>query len=140
MEIPIKPFLTQLPCPIRTYDIDSARHVSNIVYIRWLEDLRLQMLKEHFPLRPLFDQGITPVITRTEIDYRKALALFDEPVGKIWMTDMGNIKFTLEAEIMIGEEVAASARQEGIFYNINNQRPARIPEELNEKYQAYFIV
>jgi len=56
------------------------------------------------------------------------------------MTDMGNIKFTLEAEIMIGEEVAASARQEGIFYNINNQRPARIPEELNEKYQAYFIV
>jgi len=98
----IKPFLTQVPCPIRTYDIDSARHVSNIVYIRWLEDLRLQMLKEHFPLRPLFDQGITPV--------------------------------------MIGEEVAASARQEGIFYNINNQRPARIPEELNEKYQAYFIV
>lgn len=140
MEIPIKPFLTHLPCPIRTYDIDSARHVSNIVYIRWLEDLRLQMLNEYFSLRPLFDQGITPVITRTEIDYRKALVLFDEPVGRMWMTDMGNIKFTLEAEIMLGEKVAASARQEGIFYNMNSHRPARIPEELNEKYQAYFIV
>ena len=30
------------PLPIRTYDIDFARIVSNIVFIRWLEDLRLR--------------------------------------------------------------------------------------------------
>ncbi len=29
-----------LSFPVRTYDIDFAGVVSNIVYIRWLEDLR----------------------------------------------------------------------------------------------------
>ncbi len=32
--------------PIRTYDIDFAGIVSNIVYVRWLEDLRLAMMEE----------------------------------------------------------------------------------------------
>jgi len=39
---PIRPFLIEVPLPVRTYDIDFAGIVSNIVYIRWLEDLRLE--------------------------------------------------------------------------------------------------
>jgi acyl-CoA thioester hydrolase len=38
--------LVELELPIRTYDIDFAGIVSNIVYIRWLEDLRIQMLAQ----------------------------------------------------------------------------------------------
>ncbi len=140
MEIPIKPFYTEIEFNVRTYDIDSARHVSNIVYIRWLEDLRIRMLEDHFPLQPMIERGITPILTRTEIDYKKAIVLFDKPLGKMWMTDLGNIKFTLEAEFSLGEELASSARQEGVFFDMVNQRPVRIPAELVEKYQAYFIV
>jgi acyl-CoA thioester hydrolase len=39
-----KPFEVALDLPIKTYDIDFAGIVSNIVYIRWLEDLRLKIL------------------------------------------------------------------------------------------------
>jgi hypothetical protein len=38
------------PLPIRTYDIDFAGIVSNIVFIRWLEDLRLGLLDQVYPL------------------------------------------------------------------------------------------
>ena len=38
---------------IQTYDIDFAGIVSNIVYIRWLEDLRLKMLETYLPLEQL---------------------------------------------------------------------------------------
>ena len=38
------------PLPIRTYDIDFAGIVSNIVFIRWLEDLRLALLDQTYPL------------------------------------------------------------------------------------------
>ena len=38
------------PLPIRTYDIDFAGIVSNIVFIRWLEDLRLGLLDQAYPL------------------------------------------------------------------------------------------
>jgi acyl-CoA thioester hydrolase len=33
----------EMPIRVRTYDIDSAGHVSNIVYLRWMEDMRLQI-------------------------------------------------------------------------------------------------
>ncbi len=36
--------------PIRTYDIDFAGIVGNIVYVRWLEDLRLAMMEEAYPI------------------------------------------------------------------------------------------
>ncbi|MBT4500790.1 MAG: hypothetical protein HOC74_23880 [Gemmatimonadetes bacterium] len=35
---------------VRTYDIDFAGVVSNIVYLRWLEDLRLAALEACYPL------------------------------------------------------------------------------------------
>jgi acyl-CoA thioester hydrolase len=44
------PFEVEIPLPVRTYDIDFAGIVNNIVYIRWLEDLRLEMLARYFPL------------------------------------------------------------------------------------------
>jgi len=36
---------------VHTYDIDFANIVSNIVYIRWLEGLRLAMLDRYLPLQ-----------------------------------------------------------------------------------------
>lgn len=42
-------FETTMAVKVATYDIDYANHVSNIVYFRWLEDLRLQLLEENFP-------------------------------------------------------------------------------------------
>ena len=51
------------PLPIRTYDIDFAGIVSNIVFIRWLEDLRLALLERllnHMKL--LKTTGLTAVL------------------------------------------------------------------------------
>jgi len=39
-------FETKMTIRVATYDIDYANHVSNIVYFRWLEDLRLQLLEK----------------------------------------------------------------------------------------------
>jgi hypothetical protein len=49
----------QLRFQVRTYDIDYAGIVSNIVYIRWLEDLRLALLDQHVPLES-FVTGLFP--------------------------------------------------------------------------------
>jgi len=39
-----KPLLVSLDIRVQTYDIDFAGHVNNQVYVRWLEDLRMEML------------------------------------------------------------------------------------------------
>jgi len=36
-----------LPITVKTYDIDFMGIVSNISYVRWMEDLRLQFLDIH---------------------------------------------------------------------------------------------
>ncbi|MEI2691642.1 MAG: hypothetical protein V9H69_18825 [Anaerolineae bacterium] len=58
-----QPLEITLSIAVRTYDIDFASIVSNIVYIRWLEDLRLQMLAEYFPLDTAMQtMNIAPVL------------------------------------------------------------------------------
>ena len=130
-----KPFEVTLNLPIKTYDIDFAGIVSNIVYIRWLEDLRLKILESYLPLEQLMEKGYCPIINSTEIKYKKALLLCDRPVGKMWIAQLGSLRCTLQAEIYLHEKLVTSATQVGCFINLETMRPMAIPEELQEIYQ-----
>ena len=129
-----KPLEVALELPVKTYDIDFAGIVSNIVYIRWLEDLRLKMLETHLPLEQIMPRGYCPIIASTEIKYKKALRIFDRPTGKMWVVQLGRSRCTLQAEICLGNEVAATATQIGFFINSETMRPMAIPEELKALY------
>lgn len=126
-----------LNLPVKTYDIDFAGIVSNIVYIRWLEDLRLEMLKTYLPLKQLMTRGYCPIISSSQIEYKKALRMFDQPVGKMWMVKLGRLRCTLQAEIYLNQELVTSATQSGFFINLSTMRPMAIPQELKEIYAQY---
>jgi acyl-CoA thioester hydrolase len=132
-----QPFEVALDLPIKTYDIDFAGIVSNIVYIRWLEDLRLKMLESYLPLEQLMAREHCPIINSTEIQYKKALRMFDRPVGKMWMSQLGRSRCTLQAEIFLGQEIAATATQVGFFMSLESMRPIAMPEELKHIYTEY---
>jgi acyl-CoA thioester hydrolase len=95
------PFEVEVHLPVRTYDIDFAGIVSNIVYVRWLEDLRLEMLARHFPLDEQLKNGIAPVIVQTQIDYKLPLRLGDIAIGKMWIKTMESLRLTVNAEISV---------------------------------------
>src|SRR5215470_9418798 len=65
------------PLPIRTYDIDFAGIVSNIVFIRWLEDLRLGFLDRAYPLLRALAEDVAPILLSTRIDYRRPVTIAD---------------------------------------------------------------
>ncbi len=52
-----KPFLFQLPIKVMTYDIDFAQIVHNAVYIRWLEDLRTELLVGTYSIEAMLADG-----------------------------------------------------------------------------------
>ena len=58
-----RPLEIELAIPVRSYDIDFAGIVSNIVYIKLLEDLRLKLLNENFSLDRQFELGYLPILT-----------------------------------------------------------------------------
>ena len=129
-----KPLEVTLKLPIQTYDIDFAGVVSNIVYIRWLEDLRLKMLESYLPLEKLIKEGYCPTLNSTQIKYQQALRLFDRPLGKMWMSELGRLRCTLQAEIYLGNRVVTTASQTGFFLDLETMRPLPIPKELKEIY------
>ncbi len=124
-------FQITLPIPVRTYDIDFVGFVSNIVYIRWLEDLRLQMLAEFFPLDTAMQaQGIAPVLLRTEIDYKRAIRLFDPVQGRMWLDEAGPVRQVLAAEFTVDGLLRAAARQTTCFIDMASGRPAPTPAAI----------
>lgn len=129
-----KPLEITLNLPVKTYDIDFAGIVSNIVYLRWLEDLRLEMFETHLPLQPLMARDYCPVVASSQIEYRKALRIFDRPVGKMWMSDLGKVRCTLKAEIYLNRKTVSTAIQTGFFVKSSTMRPIAIPEELKQIY------
>lgn len=64
-----KPLLTQLTFTPKTYEIDFSGALSNLVHVKWLEDLRPAMLSRYLPLQDLINQNTAPMIAKTEIQY-----------------------------------------------------------------------
>ncbi|MBW4556172.1 MAG: acyl-CoA thioesterase [Trichormus sp. ATA11-4-KO1] len=137
---PRRPLEVKLTISVKTYDIDFAGIVSNIVYIRWLEDLRLKCLDEYLPLDKLIEQGYVPILSGTEIEYKRAIKLADKVEGRLWLSSMGRLKLTAQAEILSNDQLAAVAIQKGAFVNLQNGRPMPIPQELQQKYLEYHAV
>jgi acyl-CoA thioester hydrolase len=116
---------------VMTYDIDFAGIVSNISYIRWLEDLRNLFAEQALSIGDALHRGIAPALMRTEIDYLAPVRFPDTVTGRMWMVDQGRSKWVLAAEFQSQAtgQVVARAKQIGVFVSLETLRPVRLPEE-----------
>lgn len=134
---PLKILPVSLKLRIGTYDIDFAGVVSNIVYIRWLEDLRLRFMEVHYPLEEATKKRTVPLISRLKAHYIQPLRMFDEPLGTVWIEKLGRVRFTMGAEILKEGQKAFEAIQEGCFIHTETKAVLPIPEELHRLSSFY---
>ena len=118
------------PLPIRTYDIDFAGIVSNIVFIRWLEDLRLALLERAYPLVQALAEAVAPILLATRISYRRPVTIADRLVGRMRVAGLGRVRWRLTAEFTVAGVLHAEAEQEGLFMRLSTRRPIAIPEPI----------
>jgi acyl-CoA thioester hydrolase len=116
---------------VMTYDIDFAGIVSNISYIRWLEDLRNLFAEQALSIGSAFQRGIVPALMHTEIDYLAPVRFPDLVNGRMWLAEHGRSKWVLAAEFksQATSQLVARARQAGVFVVLDTLRPVRLPEE-----------
>lgn len=131
-----KPLAVQLHFEPKTYDIDYAGIVNNAVYIRWLEDLRLRILAEYFPLDEQLANNLSPVLERTDIRYRLPVKLFDEISGIMWVSELGRARWKVQAEFWRCDLIVCTALQTGCFVNLESYRPVRIPDILRSQWKS----
>ncbi len=123
-----------LPITVKTYDIDFLGIVSNISYVRWMEDLRLHFLEVHYPLQKLVAELTVPILTQTHIEYKRPIRMHDPVNGTLWMEKFDSSDWVANAEFIVNGKIAATANQGGVFINIGTMKPANPPEGLQNKY------
>ena len=125
--------------PIYTFQIDSAHHVSNIVYIQWMEIARLKLLEEAgLPVHLIEKRGFAPVLTRTEINYRKPLFLGDTVRVVLWISELKRISARLQFQFFNQEgELVADGSQVAVFIRLPEQRPYRLPNEERILFEPF---
>jgi len=130
-----RPLMVEMDIKVRTYDIDSLGHVSNIVYLRWCEDMRLEIFDNNFPLSELMELGYAPVIASTNIEYKRAVKISDRPRGYMWISSVGNASFTFSGEILVDGQIATRVKHTGVFVDLQTMRPKKMPDLFLHKYQ-----
>jgi acyl-CoA thioester hydrolase len=124
----------ELPLRVQTYDIDFAGIVSNIVFIRWLEDLRLGLMDEAYPLVQALADDVAPILVSTRINYRRPVTIADHLVGRMRVASLSRVRWRLAAEFTVGGVICAEAEQEGLFMRLSTRRPIAIPEPIRRRH------
>ncbi|MFF7975645.1 thioesterase family protein [Streptomyces sp. NPDC007905] len=120
-------------CPLRWSDMDAYGHVNNAVFIRYLEEARINFL---FRPDKEFQQG--SVVARHEIDYKRQLVHRHHPVDiELWVTEIRAASFTITYEVKDEDVVYVRASTVVVPFDFEAQRPRRITEEEREFLQEY---
>ncbi len=125
----------ELALRVQTYDIDFAGIVSNIVFVRWLEDLRLGLMEEAYPLVQALADDVAPILTATRIAYRRPVTIADKLLGRIRVAGLGRVRWRLAAEFTVAGAVHAEAEQEGLFMRLSTRKPIAIPEPIRRRHR-----
>lgn len=125
-------------CPLRWSDMDAFGHVNNVVFLRYLEEARIDFM---FRLAPGAARRPSPhgsVVARHEIDYVRPLVHRHAPVTvESWVTKIGAASLTISYEIKDPDQVYVRASTVVVPYNLAEERPRRISAEEKLFLQEY---
>jgi acyl-CoA thioester hydrolase len=125
-------------CPLRWADMDSLGHVNNVVYVDYLQEARVDMLRVHAPVSGGEQLAEGVVVVRHEVQFRLPLVFRFEPVRiETWVSEIRAATFTLEYEVLDelpGEERRVYLRARSVLtpYVFSQERPRRITDAERE--------
>lgn len=103
-------YIFEMPLKVRDYEVDSQGIVNNANYLHYLEHTRHEFCEERgFTFRDMQHQGIDPVVTKIEIEYRTPLRLGEMMISRLWIERKG-VRFIFHQDIFAPDgSVAVSA-------------------------------
>ncbi|TNM34652.1 acyl-CoA thioesterase [Streptomyces sedi] len=126
-------------CPLRWSDMDAFGHVNNVVFLRYLEEARIDFM---FRLARQADSGAFTggsVVARHEIDYRKPLVHRPEPVViELWVSKLGHASVTVDYEIKDERGVYVNARTVVVPFDLDLGKPRRLTDDERGFLSRYF--
>ena len=126
-------------CPLRWADMDSFGHVNNVVFLRYLEQARVDWMFVTAKEAGVEDFSLGTVVARHEIDYKRPLVYRAEPVRiESWVTKIANSSFTVAYEVKDEAEVYATASTKLVPYDLAAARPRRVTRAERGYLEQYY--
>ena len=128
-------------CPLRWSDMDAYQHVNNVVYLRYLEEARVDWM-----FRRASEAGVEgfetfgTVVASHEIAYRRPLVYRPEPVRvEVWVTEVATASFTVAYEVRDDEAVYATASSVLVPFNLAGGHLRRLSQMEKDYLAEYYI-
>ena len=118
-------------------DIDPLGHVSNISYVRWIQDVAVGHSAAVGLDFPTYGRlGGIFVVRRHEIDYLRPVLRGDVVEACTWIGSVMAAKCVRHTELRRGgsEDLVARAHTVWGFVAVKTGRPTRIPAEVREAF------
>ena len=128
---------------MRWADLDLLGHVNNVVYVDYLQEARVDLLRHHGPAAQA-EGGLVEgvVVVRHEVQYAAPLSFRFRPVSiEVWVTEVRAASFTLAYEVFEetdrGRTVHARASTVLTPYVFATERPRRLTDAERDALAAY---
>ena len=131
------PHWTQLP--IRFRDLDPLNHVNNAIFSTYFEEARINFIQDVNKLADQLQNGFSFVLAKIEVSFVHPVEYPAELLIGSGIKSKGNSSITSYQAIYTRREkkLAAVAEAHGVWFDLDQQRPTRLPEIPNEN--QYFL-
>jgi acyl-CoA thioester hydrolase len=124
--------------PVFWGDMDSMRHVNNVVYFRWFEEARIRLLESLDELQSLGDSGVGLILAHVECDFRRQSFFPDsmhigsriESVGRSSL----HIRHSIVSETQ--RAVVAEGKATTVLFDYGADKPTPIGAPLRTALEA----
>lgn len=116
--------------PIRYRDLDTLNHVNNAVYATYIEEARAAYAHDVLGLE--FGE-YNFVLAHLELSYRRSVTLGETLTVAIETTRLGETSATMEYELRVEDETAATGETTIVFVDEEEGRPISIPAEIRSR-------
>jgi acyl-CoA thioester hydrolase len=115
-------------------DMDSFRHVNNVVFFRYFENARIEYLRRIGWFDLMTATGLGPIVHSTQARFRKPLKYPDRVVAAARVITLEADRMTFEHRLVSGrlDDMAADGQAVVVCYDYRADRKAALPNELRE--------
>ncbi len=123
--------------PVQWGDQDAFGHVNNVVYFRWFESARIDLLNLFPSSVTMSGSGLGPILASIKCDYRRQLRFPDTVYIGSRMTRVGRSSADIGHAVISHsqDQVVAEGSSVIVIFDYTTQRVTRIPDDLRSLFE-----
>lgn len=135
-------FRTITTLPVQWGDQDAFGHVSNVIYFRWFESARIDLLDAFRSAVTMSGSGLGPILASITCDYRRQLHFPDTVSVGSRITRVGRSSADIGHSMFSHQQgqVVAEGSSVIVIYDYTAKRVTRIPDDLRLLFEASMTV